>query len=101
MCNRSGGLIARAIESLGIPTVIIMMYKEMADVVKPPRTVHVKFPFGRPMGEPNNTAQQKVIAQDALKVLSTCKTPGSIIELPYRWRRENYESIAKDKMYSL
>ena len=86
---------------MGIPTVIIMMYKEMADVIKPPRTLHVKFPFGRPMGEPNNKAQQKVIAQNALDVLKTCDEPGSIIQLPYRWRRENYENIAKDKMYSL
>tara|TARA_B100001559_G_scaffold80045_1_gene66480 strand:+ start:504 stop:809 length:306 start_codon:yes stop_codon:yes gene_type:complete len=101
VCNRSGGLIAREIEALGIPTVIIMMYKEMAGVVKPPRTVHVKFPFGRPMGEPNNKLQQKVIAQDALNVLHSCNTPGEIIELPYRWRRENYEEIAKGKMYSL
>tara|TARA_B110000263_G_scaffold181406_1_gene158979 strand:+ start:185 stop:418 length:234 start_codon:yes stop_codon:yes gene_type:complete len=77
------------------------MYKEMADVIKPPRTVHVKFPFGRPMGEPNNKEQQKVIAMDALNILSSSNTPGQITELPYKWRREDYIKIAKDKMYSL
>ena len=37
MCNRSGGLIARAIEQEGISTILVMMYKEMAEKVAPGR----------------------------------------------------------------
>ena len=97
MCNRSGGLIARAIEDEGIPTVSIMMYKEMAEKIRPPRVVHVRFPFGRPMGEPNNRDQQRVIVEDALSVLETAKEPGTVTSLPYRWRREDYTKIRTER----
>lgn len=97
MCNRSGGLIARAIEDEGIPTVSIMMYKEMAEKIRPPRVVHVRFPFGRPMGEPNNSDQQRVIIEDALGVLETAKEPGAVVSLAYRWRREDYTKIRTER----
>ena len=97
MCNRSGGLIARTLEQEGIPTVLVMMYKEMADKVRPPRVAHVRFPFGRPFGEPGNALQQRVIVEDALRVLETATVPGTIVELPYRWRREDYGRILEER----
>ena len=97
MCNRSGGLIARAIEAEGIPTVLIMMYKEMAEKIHPPRVAHVRFPFGRPMGEPNNADQHRVILEDALNVLETAGEAGTVVSLPYRWRREDYKRIRADR----
>ena len=97
MCNRSGGLIARAIEKVGIPTVLVMMYKERAERTRPPRVAHVRFPFGRPLGEPNNPDQHRVIIEDALRVLETATEPGTIVELPYRWRREDYGRILAER----
>jgi hypothetical protein len=74
-----------------------MMYKGMAEKVQPPRVVNVRFPFGRPMGEPNNPNQHRVIIEDALHILASATEPGSIVELPYRWRREDYARIRSER----
>lgn len=50
----------------------------------------MKWPFGHPLGEPYSKAQQKKVLLDALAALKTISTPGTIIDLPYRWRREVY-----------
>ena len=79
---------------------LVMMYKEMAEKVHPPRVAHVRFPFGRPMGEPNNPDQHHVILEDALNVLETASEPGTVVSLPYRWRREDYEQIRAERASS-
>ena len=76
---------------------LVMMYKEMAEKVHPPRVAHVRFPFGRPMGEPNNADQHRVILEDALSVLETAGEPGTVVSLPYRWRREDYKRIRAER----
>lgn len=73
------------------------MYREMAAKIRPPRVAHVRFPFGRPMGEPGNHDQQRVIAEDALRLLETATEPGTVVTLPYRWRREDYAGILADR----
>lgn len=76
---------------------LVMMYKEMAEKIHPPRVAHVRFPFGRPMGEPNNADQHRVILEDALSVLETVGEAGTVVSLPYRWRREDYKRIRADR----
>ena len=44
---------------------IAMMYRQVAEAVKPPRVALVRFPFGQPLGEPGNADQQRVIVEDA------------------------------------
>ncbi|RME00751.1 MAG: hypothetical protein D6814_02950 [Calditrichaeota bacterium] len=73
------------------------MFKEMAEHLQPPRVVHVRFPFGRPLGEPNCADQQRVIIEDALHVLETAEKPGTIIPLAYRWKREDYAEIRRQR----
>ena len=86
-----------AIEAEGISTVLVMMYKEMAEKIHPPRVAHVRFPFGRPMGEPNNADQHRVVLEDALSVLETAAEAGMVVSLPYRWRREDYKRIRAER----
>ena len=74
-----------------------MMYKEILSKLQIPRTLHVRFPFGRPMGEPNNPDQHRVILEDALHVLVTATEPGTVVYAPYRWRREDYSSILRER----
>ena len=76
---------------------LVMMYKEMAEKIHPPRVAHVRFPFGRPMGEPNNADQHRVILEDALSVLETAGEAGTVVSLPYRWRREDYKRIREER----
>ncbi len=84
------GLIQREIENVGIATVGISIVREYSEKVKPPRTVFVRWPFGHPLGEVGNKLQQRTIVREALAALYQIKTPGEIIDLPYRWRREQY-----------
>lgn len=84
------GLIARAIERVGIPTVSISITKDLTEAVGVPRAVFVKWPLGHPLGEPQNAAQQRTLIFDALHLLKTAQTPGIIAEPGYRWRREQY-----------
>ena len=74
-----------------------MMYKQVADAVRPPRTTYVRFPFGQPLGEPGNADQQRVIVEDALSLLVNATEKGVLKELPYRWRREDYAGIRSQR----
>ena len=69
MCNQSVGLIQRAVEEVGIATVSIALVAHIAKQVKPPRALLVPYPFGHPLGEPNNPALQHEIIAEALAML--------------------------------
>lgn len=84
------GLLQRAIESRGIPTVGITLQKEVTRKVKPPRAVFLAYPFGHPMGEPFQVAQQRAILALALDALETVTEPGTILEPGWRWRRHRF-----------
>ena len=84
------GLIQREIETAGIPTIGISIVRRYAEKIKPPRTVFLDWPFGHPLGEPFNEAQQRTVVIDVLKALNSIKKPGSILDLPYKWKKECY-----------
>ena len=84
------GLIARVIEAAGIPTVCIIGLRAIAERVRPPRTVHLRWPFGHPLGEPGNRAQHLSVIHYALQTLYTTKQPGEIHDPGWRWRRKSY-----------
>ncbi len=65
--------------------------------VKPPRTLYVKHPYGQPFGQPGNVNQQRTIVEDALSLLETVTEPGTIVHSPYRWRREDFSAIRKER----
>jgi hypothetical protein len=91
LCNQTVGLVQRAIEAEGIPTVGISILKEVTEKVRPPRTVFLRYPFGHPLGEAFNARQQRAILLDALRALETVAEPGTIVEPGYRWRRHRFE----------
>ncbi len=84
------GLIQREIETQGIPTVGISIVKEYSAKVKPPRTVFLRWPFGHPLGEPDQPLQQRAVLLVALGLLVHGKEPGAIVEPPFVWRRHRY-----------
>ncbi len=86
------GLIQREIERQGIPTIGISIVRDYSVKVKPPRTVYLHWPFGHPLGEPFNREQQRTVLAAAFAALCSIELPGSIIDLPYRWRRERYDA---------
>ena len=84
------GLIARVLEEHGISTVTVFLLHEIAEQVGAPRGLSVRWPFGHPLGEPGNIAQQTTMIRHSLDLLATATAPGTLIELPYRWRREQW-----------
>jgi len=84
------GLIQRCIESAGIPTVGISIVRQYTEKVKPPRTIFLKWPFGHPLGEPGHIEQQRAVLRKALDALVGIKSPGTIIDVPWPWKRKSY-----------
>jgi len=80
-------LIQRAIEKAGIPTISMGNMAERMGHIKAPRALFVKFPRGSMLGEPHNRNRQRRILLDAFAALTTMTKPGSVVELPYRWKR--------------
>ncbi|MDH5751498.1 MAG: hypothetical protein OEZ59_03670 [Deltaproteobacteria bacterium] len=68
------------------------MAREVTAQVRPPRTLLLRYPFGHPLGEPGNTAQHRRILLDLLDLLENSKTPGEMLESPYRWKRHDFSS---------
>jgi hypothetical protein len=63
--------------------------REVTEKVRPPRALYLRWPFGHPLGEPFNVAQQLTILHDAFDFLYTAQA-GELRSLDYRWRRHSY-----------
>jgi hypothetical protein len=85
------GLIQRAIEAAGIPTIGITLQREVTRKVKPPRALFLRYPFGHPMGEAHAVRQQRAILLAALEALETLAKPGAIVEPGWVWRRHRFD----------
>jgi hypothetical protein len=79
MCNQTVGLIAAEIERRGIATVCLTLLREVAEKVRPPRTMAVPFPHGFPLGEPDDPAGQRAVMRAALALLERAGT-GPLLE---------------------
>jgi hypothetical protein len=55
--------------------------------IKQPRVLRVKFGRGSMFGESGNVERRRRIIIYALEALITMAVPGTVRELPYRWRR--------------
>ena len=85
------GLIQRQVEETGIPTISIGNMADRMGHIKPPRALLVKFPRGSMLGEPGNIGRQRRVILDALSALSVMTQPGTVQELPYRWKKPDTE----------
>lgn len=88
-------MIQREIERNGIATIGVTIVRDYTEKVKPPRSVFLRWPFGHPLGEPGNTGQQRVVVLESLKSLYQIREPGTIIDLPFKWRREKYDNYVE------
>jgi hypothetical protein len=66
MCNQAVSLIAAEIERRGIATVCVILIREIAERVRPPRALAVPFPLGYPLGHDAETQRRVVSAALAL-----------------------------------
>ena len=80
------GLIQRALEQAGIPTVSLTNQRAATERLLVPRAVEVRFPRGAVFGEPGNRDKQLAVLRDTLARFEQMDAPGAIATLPYRWR---------------
>jgi hypothetical protein len=87
------GQLAREIEAAGVTTSGLALVKEVAIAAHAPRFAYVHWPFGHALGKPGNVAQQLTVLHDLLSMATSAPRPGLVIELPYRWRRDQYQPV--------
>lgn len=75
MCVQTVGLIAAAIERVGISTVIVSLLREVTETNCPPRALFVPFPLGYPLGRSNDAALQHRVIRQALQLLQRTDVP--------------------------
>ncbi len=74
-CSRTVCGIAYYLESEGIQTAGIALFREIAETMKPPRILWVSFPLGRPLGKPSDAAFQTEVIKHAMGLLDAEQGP--------------------------
>ena len=75
LCHQTLGIVARAIEQRGIPTMMISVDREMTDRIRPPRTAYYAGDFGSVAGKPNWKQHQHRILDESLRWIETFDQP--------------------------
>lgn len=75
----------RAIEEIGIPTVIIAALPPVVKQTGTPRAVAPLVPMGANAGAPHDIDMQYHIVKDALEQLEVLDSPGQVVALPYEY----------------
>jgi hypothetical protein len=78
--------MARVLEAHGLATVCVMSRPDLAAMVKAPRTLIARYPYGSPLGVPGNAQMQVGVLQEALGLLATAKESGTMVESEHRWK---------------
>lgn len=68
-------MIARVLEEAGLSTTSISLVREHTEQVKPPRALFVPFPFGSPLGRPNDPELQYRVLRAAFDLLKEAAGP--------------------------
>lgn len=84
--HRTAAHLARLIETVGIPTIILATETPPFEEIGVPRVVRVDHPAGAPLGNPGNAGKHSELLRQALEAAWTLEGPGLIVELPFHWR---------------
>ncbi len=68
-------MLARVFEEAGLPTTALVLIKEHAQRVKPPRALFVPFPFGFALGKPDDPPFQHRVLAAALDLFGAPSVP--------------------------
>jgi hypothetical protein len=69
MCNQAVSLVAAELERRGIATVTLVLLREVAEKVRPPRALALPFPHGYPLDAPGRPEKQRAVLEAALSLL--------------------------------
>lgn len=77
LCHQSVSLVARAVESAGIPTMTLAIDKEIIESVRPPRAALYHGEIGSVAGRPNWPEQQRRVLDEALRLIEPMDQAGT------------------------
>ncbi|MDB4895231.1 MAG: hypothetical protein JWN15_1493 [Firmicutes bacterium] len=83
--HQTAGLVARAIELAGVPTVVLGTSRELLEAVGVPRAVVVRHPEGAPMGNPGNAGKHQYLLRELFDAAWAFEGPGLVAELGFAW----------------
>ena len=61
------------------------MNRDIAENVGIPRALHVRFPYGAPLGPAAHPDTQMEVIREALQLFATADGPGGIVESTVEW----------------
>ena len=79
--TETAGLIARAIELAGVPTLVLAAGREAVQQVGAPRSVLLNYTDGAPLGNPGNGGKHQHMLREALAAGWEFEGPGMVAEL--------------------
>jgi hypothetical protein len=78
-------LVARHLETNGLPTVVVGSARDIVEQCGVPRFVFTDFPLGNPCGKPDEAVMQRAILGIALDLLETARHPCTTVQTPFQW----------------
>ena len=93
-------LVARHLESHGIPTVIMGCAKDIVEHCGVPRLLYSDFPLGNSAGRPHDLESQALTLELALRVLEAAPAARTTVQSPLRWHddaswKNDYSNLGK------
>ena len=79
MCNQAVCLAAAELERNGITTVALVLLREVAERVRPPRALALPFRHGYPLDVPRDPARQHAVLEAALRLLESPAAHGPLL----------------------
>lgn len=99
-------LVARALETAGIATVVLGSARDIVEHCGVPRFLFVDYPLGNPCGKPWDVDNQAAILQQALALYADASAPGQTVVAPFTWDdsaawKQNYMHVGPDNIDAL
>lgn len=99
-------LVARHLESNGIPTVILGAARDIVTHCGVPRFAFLDFPLGNPCGKPYDRDMQAAVVARAIDLFESASEPGTTLTLTQRWSddeswRDGYFKVSEANIDAL
>lgn len=88
VCHQTASLVARHLESNGIPTVVMGCAKDIVELCGVPRFCFSDFPLGNSAGRPHDAASQRETLLLALRLLAGAPGPRCTVQSSQRWAED-------------
>ncbi len=85
-------LVARELESAGIPTVVMGSARDIVEECGVPRFLFVDYPLGNPCGRPWDLTDQESILRAALDLASSAVAPRTTVQATNRWPDDDWRA---------